>query len=211
MARPLPSSTAMRTHSLLLPSLLASLLIAACSSTSDTGSTGDASTCTGTPPVMCDGCCGAKYAADSCESGVWSCRPLGIACVQCDAGADSAPNDASGDSAACTGTPPLTCDGCCGAKYAADLCDSGVWTCRPLGAACIQCDAGADSAPSDASGDSAACTGTAPLCFGSDTSVCCGNDPSGSAVCSGGAWKCGSAPAPGCDGTSCLAQDAGPG
>jgi hypothetical protein len=61
----------------------------------------------------------------------------------------------------------------------------------------------------DASTDGG-CVGNAPNCFGSDTSMCCGQDPSGQAQCVGGAWKCGSADAPGCNGTSCLApQDAG--
>jgi hypothetical protein len=63
----------------------------------------------------------------------------------------------------------------------------------------------------DAGGDgSGGCVGTAPNCFGNDTSMCCGQDPAGTAQCVGGAWKCGSADAPGCNGTSCLAQqDAG--
>ncbi|MDP9001586.1 MAG: hypothetical protein M3O46_15915, partial [Myxococcota bacterium] len=33
----------------------------------------DATTCTGTAPVICNGCCGNKYAADQCTNGVWSC------------------------------------------------------------------------------------------------------------------------------------------
>jgi hypothetical protein len=51
------------------------------------------------------------------------------------------------------------------------------------------------------------CTGTPPNCFGSDVQACCGNDPSGTASCVGGAWLCGAVPAPGCNGTSCLALD----
>jgi hypothetical protein len=124
--------------------VLLSLLIAACSSTENPA------TCAGTPPVVCDGCCGTKYAADQCLNGAWTCRPTGDACVVCDAGADSAPGDASGDAAMCTGTPPVICDGCCGTKYAADQCLDGAWTCRPSGAACVMCDAGTDSAPGDA-------------------------------------------------------------
>jgi hypothetical protein len=63
----------------------------------------------------------------------------------------------------------------------------------------------------DASGEAATCTGQAPLCFGNDVTHCCGNDPAGSASCNGGEWMCGSALAPGCNGSSCLLQDAGPG
>jgi hypothetical protein len=111
----------------------------------------------------------------------------------------------------CTGTPPLICDGCCGAKYAADECLNGAWACKPRGVSCVACDAGVDATGTDASGDAATCTGTRPNCFGNDSNLCCGNDPSGPATCSNGAWMCGSAPAPGCDGTSCLLHDAGPG
>lgn len=58
--------------------------------------------------------------------------------------------------------------------------------------------------------DAGTCTGTAPLCFGADVTMCCGHDPAGSAQCIGGAWKCGSAAAPGCNGQSCTAPaDAG--
>jgi hypothetical protein len=110
----------------------------------------------------------------------------------------------STNDAACTGTPPVICDGCCGIKSPADQCLNGAWTCRPSGAACAMCDAGPDSAADDASGDAATCTGTPPLCFGNNSSLCCGNDPSGSAACLGGVWMCGSASAPGCNGTSCL-------
>jgi hypothetical protein len=197
----------------LFPSLLVSLFVAACSSTSATSpdASSDAGTCTGMPPLICDGCCGSKYAAD-CLDGAWTCAALGIACVVCDAGStDSAPDDA-GDAATCTGTPPLICDGCCGRKYAADQCLNGAWTCVPRGIACAVCDAGTmDSAAYDASGDAATCSGTRPNCFGSNSSLCCGNDPSGQASCNGGAWMCGAVPAPGCNGTSCLLQDAGPG
>jgi hypothetical protein len=69
-----------------------------------------------------------------------------------------------------------------------------------------QTDGGSDGGGADAR----ACSGTAPNCFGNNASMCCGNDPSGQAVCSGGAWMCDSAPAPGCNGISCLLpQDAG--
>jgi hypothetical protein len=172
-------------------------------------------------------------------NGNWVCAPLGVACTAfCDAsldgpvddgsreaGADAEPDarvgDASGD-APCPGTPPLICNGCCGAKYAADQCTNGTWTCLPLGIACVICDAGTDGSPGDASGDGAtesgldgesgdafACTGTAPWCFGNDATRCCAQDPGGAAVCVGGTWMCGSAPAPGCNGVSCFPLDAG--
>jgi hypothetical protein len=54
----------------------------------------DAATCTEMPPLICDGCCGAKYAADQCQNGEWFCRPLGVACIRCDAGFAEAATDA---------------------------------------------------------------------------------------------------------------------
>jgi hypothetical protein len=199
----------LQTRDLLLFTLLVSLLVVACGSTgNDSNEGGDSAACKGTPPVTCDGCCGSKYPADRCLNGAWACTPLTGSCVLCDAGTDAAADD----SGTCTGTPPVTCDGCCGIKYPADQCVNGGWTCAPRGGgACIQCDAGVDAASGDASSDSGTCTGAAPSCFGNNSSACCGQDPSGSAVCSGGAWMCGSVPAPGCNGTSCLLRDAGPG
>jgi hypothetical protein len=66
-------------------------------------------------------------------------------------------------------------------------------------------DAGDAGDASDAS--DAGCAGTRPNCFGTNTQACCGQDPYGPASCVGGAWLCGTAPAPGCNGTSCLAHD----
>jgi hypothetical protein len=142
-----------------------------------------------------------------------------------DGGSSDASADAAGDAQQCNSLPPI-CDGCCGSKRD-PVCVGGTWICGPLGGACMQCDASTPDGPAaDAAGDGPTsdgsipdaplddaptdgpmCTGQAPLCFGSNTSSCCGNDPSGVAVCRGGAWMCGSAPAPGCNGTSCL-QDA---
>jgi hypothetical protein len=48
------------------------------------------------------------------------------------------------------------------------------------------------------------CTGPAPNCFGNNGQLCCGQDPSGIAMCQNGAWMCGSAAAPGCNGNKCL-------
>jgi hypothetical protein len=214
-------------HLLFSALLLVPVLVAACTSSSGPGNdaladgSSDSTTCTGAPPVICDGCCGAKYAADDCQNGVWSCRPRGVFCIACDSGtADSGAGDAGGDAATCTGDQGTACEGCCGIRSNADACVNGVWHCPNF--ICVVCDAGTtDSAAGDAageastvhdaSGDSTTCTGTPPLCFGSNASLCCGNDPSGPAACSGGAWMCGSAPAPGCNGTSCVLQDAGPG
>lgn len=68
---------------------------------------------------------------------------------------------------------------------------------------------GTDAGDSGEAGDAAAagCGGAAPNCFGNDTQMCCGQDPSGPASCVSGAWRCGTSPAPGCNGTSCLARD----
>jgi hypothetical protein len=118
----------------------------------------------------------------------------------CDAGAgDSAANDASGDAMACAGEPPL-CTNCCGGHVDV-ACENGRWVCPNVACpVCVRDDASVD-APSD---DAAACAGSAPLCFGNDATRCCGNDPAGRATCSAGHWLCGSAPAPGCNGASCV-------
>lgn len=203
--------------------LVTSMLAASCGTPTSTmnepiDSTADAAACTGTAPLICDGCCGAKYAADSCVDGIWTCRATGgNACPLCDAAAgDSSASDASGDAAACTGAAtevqPQICTSCCpGLNYGAD-CVNGRWECALV--ICPRCDlfdAGVgDSAVYDASGDASSdastCTGSAPLCFGNDATRCCGNDPAGSATCSNGQWLCGSAPAPGCNGVSCVLE-----
>jgi hypothetical protein len=127
-----------------------------------------------------------------------------------------------GGSGSCSGSAPL-CFGsnaqmCCGNDPAGTaVCHGGQWTCGGApapgcnGTSCLAHDAGPPlDGSSGTDGSSGGCVGTAPLCFGSDVQMCCGNDPAGSAVCQGGQWTCGGAPAPGCNGTSCLAQDAGP-
>jgi hypothetical protein len=179
------------------------LSIVACSSTNGSSDSG----CTGTPPLTCNGCCGAKYAADRCAGGVWTCAPLGVACAMCDAGgADSAVDDASADAMACSGVPP-TCTNCCGAPITIE-CQNGQWLCPSV--ACPICNLGDASVDAPSGDASATCTGSAPLCFGGDVTRCCGNDPAGSATCRAGHWLCGTAPAPGCNGQSCLqAPDAG--
>ncbi|HEX7600125.1 MAG TPA: hypothetical protein VF316_00920 [Polyangiaceae bacterium] len=76
----------------------------------------------------------------------------------------------------------------------------------------VDCGAGlhccADTTLDASALDAGSCPGMAPLCFGADVTKCCGHDPAGAAQCVGGAWTCGTAPAPGCNGQSCLAQDA---
>src|SRR5258708_27192586 len=68
---------------------------------------GDSSTCTGTPPVICNGCCGSKYAADQWVNGTWACTPRAIACIKCDAAtSDSPAGDPAPDTPTCTGTRP---------------------------------------------------------------------------------------------------------
>jgi hypothetical protein len=116
--------------------------------------------------------------------------------------------------------PPNTAASC------ASVCSDGS---NPCVTACVghQCvergcpdagttDAGGDAGDAGHAGDAgdagdAGCTGTRPNCFGNDVTKCCGQDPSGPASCVGGAWECGTAPAPGCNGTSCLALDASAG
>lgn len=75
-------------------------------------------------------------------------------------------------------------------------------------------DAAGSDAPEDGGGPST-CAGTAPNCFGSDDSQCCGADPTGLATCQDSAWMCGDVKAPGCNGTSCSVgeggHDSGPG
>jgi hypothetical protein len=75
-------------------------------------------------------------------------------------------------------------------------------------------DDGADGG--DAGDGGEACQGTAPNCYGTDSTKCCLPDPI-QASCKGGMWVCafppnnpsGGPPPPGCNGTSCLTQDGG--
>jgi hypothetical protein len=108
--------------------------------------------------------------------------------------APAAPSASSSSAASCVAVGGAGCFQACAGSYvmiSKTACGGGLFCCAeslrppPL-------DAGADTG--------AACTGTAPLCFGANASVCCGRDPAGSAQCVSGAWMCGSAPAPGCSG-----------
>lgn len=89
---------------------------------------------------------------------------------------------------------------CCGQDPSGVAsCVSGQWMCGAApapgcnGTSCLQSTDGGGT-----------CSGAAPNCFGGDSSACCGQDPSGVASCVGGQWMCGAAPAPGCNGTSCI-------
>ncbi len=91
------------------------------------------------------------------------------------------------------------------------VCNGG-YTFDPLTCRCVVPVAPPDAGTttSDAGIGAGSCTGTPLLCFGSDATACCGKDPAGYATCVGSTWMCGPAPAPGCNGVSCLAAfDAG--
>jgi hypothetical protein len=133
---------------------------------------------------------------------------------------DSSEGDADGATGSCnqdSDCPPI------GGGACASMCSDGTnpcaracvdHACAPRGcpdASVPDAEAGATNVGVDA-GDAggasdAGCAGTAPNCFGNDAQTCCGQDPSGRASCVAGAWRCGTAPAPGCNGTSCLALD----
>jgi hypothetical protein len=95
---------------------------------------------------------------------------------------------------------------CCSQQPASSAaCENGQWLCGPAGAP------GCNGASCVHSADGGlACIGTPPSCFGDDVQSCCSQDPSGSATCDGGQWRCGGAVAPGCSGASCIGQGAGP-
>jgi hypothetical protein len=211
-------------------SLLAGVaaLIAACGSSSGSsgaGSGSDAGGCTGSTPACfgsdVNACCGQDPAGEAtCVGGQWMCGSAaapgcnGTSCLvhpdggssessagetSTDGPSDSAASDGSGS---CTGQAP-NCFGndlhhCCGQDPAGPAtCVNGQWMCGSAGAPgcngtnCLFPDAGV-------------CMGQAPNCYGNDVTMCCPQDPSGVATCQGNMWMCGSAPAPGCDGTSCV-------
>jgi hypothetical protein len=109
----------------------------------------------------------------------------------------------------CKGTAP-SCYGddlgsCCSQNPTGSAtCENGEWMCGPAGAPGCN---GASCVESPDSGLN--CIGTPPNCYGSDVQSCCSQDPSGPATCEGGQWRCGSAVAPGCSGTSCIAPQGG--
>jgi hypothetical protein len=217
-------STRSRRFALALPFLAGvASLVAACSSSSGTGGTGgnaDGGSCTGTAPNCfgndVQGCCGQDPAGQAtCQSGQWMCGSAvapgcnGKSCLsQLDSGGamDSQSQDGS---SGCTGQAP-NCFGnnqqqCCGQDPAGPAtCVGSNWMCGAAGAP--GCNGTNCLLQGDGSGNdgSATCIGQAPNCFGNDIQTCCGQDPSGVATCQGGMWMCGSAAAPGCDGTSCL-------
>jgi hypothetical protein len=161
-------------------------------------------------------------ASDSAASGETSSSSSGASDAL--SAAETSSGSSSGGS---SGGPNFCCnangDPCCEYLH----CDAAI---TPQCSAELACQAdggtynfaGGCSFPGDASrdgGDSgiakdasdAGCSGTAPNCFGNDVQMCCGQDPAGPASCVGGQWLCGTAPAPGCNGTSCLLRDASAG
>jgi hypothetical protein len=179
-------------------------------STNNGGCGGSAPPCFGYDTQIC--CEKDPVASAVCEAGQWKCASAPApGCNGTSCPAEAGPSDGSTSDAGCSGTAPFCYGGgpwtCCSATpiETAD-CVNGAWMCSVFGSSyvpvpgcngttCVEPDAG--------------CAGTAPLCFGSDDSKCCGNDPGGSAKCVSGAWMCGTAVAPGCDGISCLALDGG--
>ena len=137
--------------------------------------TGEMPLCFGTDPERC--CVQDPYPSAVCRDGQWLC-------------AGTADNSWI--------TPP-GCDG----QLCYDLADGGA--AGGGGQAGERGNAGqAGAGAGGQAGDGGACSGEAPLCFGSDVSQCCGNDPAGRATCTNGSWLCFGAPAPGCNGESCL-------
>jgi hypothetical protein len=120
-------------------------------------------------------------------------------------GADGGSSGGSG-SGGCTGAAPA-CYGnnlqaCCGQDpYGLATCVGNQWMCGSVGAP--------GCSGMSCNGTGGGCIGNAPNCFGSDQQTCCGQDPSGVATCQNSRWMCGSAPAPGCTGTTCVLGDAG--
>ena len=150
------------------------------------------------------------------------------------AGAMVGSGGSGGAQAACAGTAPTCrgtdLSQCCGQDpYGVATCQNGMWMCSLFSATPVPapgCNGqscflqgtagtagtagtGGQSSAGNAGtggtgGSTAACSGSAPNCFGSDSSKCCGKDPAGQATCKNGAWLCFGAPAPGCNGQSCI-------
>jgi len=109
----------------------------------------------------------------------------------------------SGVAPTCFGSDPSTC---CGQDPSGTAtCTGGTWKCGSAGAPGCN---GASCLAERTDGGTSGCIGAAPACFGNDLSSCCGQDPGGSATCTSGKWMCGASAAPGCNGTSCLLQNA---
>jgi hypothetical protein len=194
-------------------------------STPLTGCVGSAPDCFGSD---LQGCCGQDPSGvATCNGSEWTCGGVGApggnvgapGCngASCTQPAEGGKPDAS---SSCIGTAP-NCFGsdsqaCCGAQRpnvatcacdptdpAGSACTVRHWMCGT--AAAPGCDGTPCASLTDSgSGDSAGgCSGPTPSCFGNDLQTCCGNEPSGIAMCVGSAWLCGTVAAPGCDGTTC--------
>lgn len=110
----------------------------------------------------------------------------------------------------CKGAAPSCYGGdlgsCCSqAATGTATCENGAWMCGAAGAP--GCNGASCLGPTDGG---LACIGSPPSCYGDDVQSCCSQDPSGSATCEGGQWRCGGAVAPGCSGTSCVGNQGGP-
>jgi hypothetical protein len=158
---------------------------------SDAGATGDVS-------VKGD----ATSGADGSNGGDGSSHADGSSGADGSNGGDGAAGD-DGSNGGCMGHAPV-CFGyditmCC-AKDPGGFatCDNGAWMCGSDPAP------GCDGTSCVSPGDGGGCTGMPPLCFGSDSTMCCGQDPAGVAECHGNTWMCGMSPAPGCNGMSCI-------
>ena len=160
------------------------------------------SDCVATLPDTCNIC----VSPDNhlvCSRGACVC-----ACTLRDAGAEDTGAGCEGAAPSCFGNDVARC---CGNDPAGPAtCVAGAWMCGDApapgcnGTSCLAFDAGADpDAGADDAGGDTACEGPFPLCFGDDVALCCGHDPAGPATCVAGAWMCGDAPAPGCNGTTC--------
>jgi hypothetical protein len=186
-------------------------------SSSPGGCVGTAPACFGTELQSC--CAEDPSGVATCEGIYWMCGSVGAPGCSGESCPPTGPGPADA-SASCIGTPP-NCFGndftsCCGQDPVA------IATCscapNPAGQACTAhwmcgavaapgCNGAPCSQPPDGGGpkDSSpsGCVGTTPDCFGTDPSACCGKDPLTVATCNGTVWMCGSAAAPGCNGTTC--------
>lgn len=137
-------------------------------------------------------------------------RALGTVAILLVAACGGSSSNPLAQGGGCSGTAPRCygsdLDTCCSTQPTGNAtCENGEWVCGPAGAP------GCNGASCVASADGGTgCIGTPPECYGNDLQSCCSQDPAGPATCEGGQWRCGGAAAPGCSGTSCVSQTAGP-
>jgi hypothetical protein len=189
-------------------SLAVGLFLAACAVNPPSSQTSGSQGLAGEADAGCDGdlfsyCSNGQIAQFCCPPFAPCFAPAPFcdlgqgACMEgedCPTDGGSSPNDAAPDADA----------GC----FAYSVCIGGQIEpiCCPPGAPCVApgpfCDLGNGSC-TPGTDCKAECQGPAPNCFGNDLQGCCGRDPAGPATCSNGAWMCGDAPAPGCNGDKC--------